>query len=69
MPELLNRVPTPTQSHQDGAGDPPPIPEPRESSTDNWNEKISKAIAARRAGQEARRDSPPVLSTSVKIKP
>ncbi len=69
MPELLNRGPTPMQSHQDGAGDPPPSPESRESSTDNWNVKISKAIAARQAGQEARRDSPPVLSTSVRVKP
>ena len=69
MPELLNRVPHPTERHLDATKNPLPSPESRKSSTDNWNDKISKAIAARRAGQEARRESPPVLSTSVRVKP
>ena len=69
MPELLNRVPHSTERRADNTENPLPSPESRESSTENWNAKISKAIAARRAGQEARRESPPVLSTTVKVKP
>ena len=69
MPELLNRVPHSTEKRVDNTENPLLSPESRESSTDNWNDKISKAIAARRAGQEARRESPPVLSTSVRAKP
>lgn len=68
MPELLNRVPHSTEKRVDNTETPLPSPESRESPTDNWNDKISKAIAARRAGQEARRESPPVLSTSVRAK-
>jgi hypothetical protein len=69
MPELLNRVPHSTEKRVGNTENPLPSPESRESSPDNWNDKISKAIAARRAGQEARRESPPVLSTSVRAKP
>jgi hypothetical protein len=69
MPELLNRVPRLAERRPDATETPLPSPESRESSADNWNEKITKAITARRAGQEARRESPPVLSTSVRVKP
>ena len=69
MPELLNRVPRSTEQRTENTENPLLSPESRESSTENWNAKISKAIAARRAGQDARRESPPVLSNTVRVKP
>ena len=34
----------------------------------NWREKIERALAARRAGQELRKDRPPGLSTTMGAK-
>ena len=68
MPKLLKRVPRLAERRSHTTENPLPSTESRESSAENWNEKITKAITARRAGQEARRESPPVLSTSVRVK-
>ena len=34
----------------------------------NWQKKIDRALAARRAGQELRKGKPPALSTTREIK-
>ena len=34
----------------------------------NWQEKIDRALAARRAGQELRKRKPPALSTTMRTK-
>ena len=34
----------------------------------NWQKKIDRALAARRAGQELRKGKPPALSTTRRIK-
>lgn len=69
MPELSKSIIMQLEEHKNKPEHALIGQEVYEDRNDNWSQKISKALAARRAGQDARRDSPPILSTSLRSKP
>ncbi len=70
MPELRNGIFMQLEEPRNKLEQALPVQDARgEGEGDNWSRKISKAIAARQAGQEARKDSPPTLSTNLRTMP
>ena len=69
MPELRNGILMQLEEHRNRLEQALPVQDERGEGDENWSRKISNAIAARQAGQEARKDCPPVLSTNLRTKP